>query len=328
MSFQDLMNQPLPSATKVEENANNEFDADAVLQEIEESAEFNAEELLEEIVESVSGDEDETPAENPAEEPTEDTVEESTEFNAEAVLQEIEESVDGGEGEETENPDGATDEGCCSEDGDEEDVIATEPDVDDLDDEDFDVDDLSDEELAAIDAELSDDTLDDISDDGEDEEELTPEEEIEADDMMKVAATTMLVNDELNTEEKVALLSNEAELASIINEGFMTESDINGLAYEAGLVTEAKYTNKMIIRLDAASKKKQLYALAVNVSAAAHNDRDYQKLKKVMKMRKILRARLNKKYKTEATKRMKIYFKRLRNSKSNTLAGIAKKRDK
>ena len=39
MSFQDLMNQPLPSATKVEENANNEFDADAVLQEIEESVE-------------------------------------------------------------------------------------------------------------------------------------------------------------------------------------------------------------------------------------------------------------------------------------------------
>lgn len=201
----------------------------------------------------------------------------------------------------------------------------TEDDDEDDDEDDFDIDDLSDAELAALDAELRDGQVDDVAGDNDEEEELTPEEEIEADDMMKVAATTMLVNDELNAEEKVALLSNEAEIATIVNEGFLTETDVNCLAAEAGLLTEAKYTNKMIIRLDAASKKKQLYALAVNVSAAAHNDKDYIKLKKVMKMRKILRARLEKKYKTEATKRMKIYFKRLRNSKSNTLATIGKK---
>ena len=105
----------------------------------------------------------------------------------------------------------------------------------------------------------------------------------------------------------------------------MTEADINELAAECGLMTEARYTNKMIIRLDAESKKKQLYALAVNVSAAAHNDPDYIKLKKVMKMRKILRAKLERKYHSEATKRMKVYYNRLKNSKSNTLRKIGSK---
>ena len=76
------------------------------------------------------------------------------------------------------------------------------------------------------------------------------------------------------------------------------------------------------------SKKKQLYALAVNVSAAAKHDPDYIKLKKVMKMRKILRAKLERKYHAEATKRMKIYFKRLSNSNSSTLSKIGKKHSK
>jgi hypothetical protein len=83
----------------------------------------------------------------------------------------------------------------------------------------------------------------------------------------------------------------------------------------------------MIIRLDKEAKQKQLFALAVNVSAAAHNDPDYRKLRKIMHARKILRARLEKKYRSEATKRMKIYFNRLKNSKSGFLNKIAAKHD-
>jgi hypothetical protein len=195
------------------------------------------------------------------------------------------------------------------------------------DDEDFDPDDLSDAELAALDAELSGDELDSVvgDDDDDDEVDLTPDEEMEADDMMNMAATTMLVNDELNAEEKAQFLETQAGIA--VTEGFMTEADVNQMSADLGLVQESKYNKKMIIRLDAASKKKQLYALAVNVSAAAHGDADYRKLRKVMKMRKILRARLEKKYRSEATKRMKIYFNRLKNSKSGFLNKIAAKHD-
>ena len=41
-------------------------------------------------------------------------------------------------------------------------------------------------------------------------------------------------------------------------------------------------------------------------------------------MRKILRAKLDRKYHGEAMKRMKVYYARLRNSKSNTLRKISK----
>lgn len=193
-------------------------------------------------------------------------------------------------------------------------------DISDDGDDDLNPDDLDDDELQKLDAELSGG-----SSNSDNEEKLTPEEEIQADDMMAVAATTFLVNDKLSSDEKKEFCSSESETAAAVREGFMTEADINEIAAECGLMTEARYTNKMIIRLDAESKKKQLYALAVNVSAAAHNDPDYIKLKKVMKMRKILRAKLERKYHGEATKRMKVYYNRLRNSKSNTLRKIGSK---
>lgn len=204
-------------------------------------------------------------------------------------------------------------------------------DVDDLEGEDdFDPDDLSDEELAALDRELTDGELDDVADTGSEAEvTLSPEEEIDADDMMNLAATTMLVKDELSVEERVAFLKNTEEINMVINEGFLTDADVTEMAMELDMlkddvVTEAKYNNRMIIKLDAASKKKQLYALAVNVSAAAHNDPDYKKLKKVMKLRKILRAKLDRKYHSEASKRARVYFMRLKKSNSPTLAKIGK----
>lgn len=200
-------------------------------------------------------------------------------------------------------------------------------DVEDLDeDDDEGVDDMSEEELEALDKELSDGALDDAIGDDEEEDEinLSPEEEVQADDMMKIAATAMLVNDEMSVEERANFIqSKEAEIA--ITEGFMTDTDVNAMSVECGLVTESNYNKKMIIRLDAESKKKQLKALAVNVSAAAHKDPDYYKLKKVMKVRKILRRKLEKKYNAEATKRMKVYFARLKNSKSGSLNKIAAK---
>ena len=231
------------------------------------------------------------------------------------------------ESEELENVDAEQDvdtEGCEGADCEE---TECDDDIEDInDDEGFDPDNLSDEELANLDAELGNDALNSVAGEDEGEVKLSPEEEIEADDMMSVAATTMLVRDEMNVEERANFIQNEARTA--VNEGFMTESDVNELANEIGLVQEANYNRKMIIRLDAESKKKQLYALAINVSAAAHNDPDYIKLKKVMKMRKILRAKLERKYHAEATKRMKVYYARLRRSKSESLSKVGNKYNK
>ena len=231
-----------------------------------------------------------------------------------------------------------TEAGCCKEDADEDENEGEEEisqdDAEDAADgaedegDEFDPDNMSDEELADMDKELSKDVIDSIADDGEEEVSLSPEEEMEADDMMSVAATTMLVKDQLNAQERAEFLKDEAQVKCAINEGFLTDADVNELMQEFAeddeVALEARYNNKMIIKLDAASKKKQLYALAVNVSAAAHHDPDWIKYKKCIKLKKLLHAKLERKYKSEATKRARVYFKRLNKSGAPALASLAK----
>ena len=203
-------------------------------------------------------------------------------------------------------------------------AIASDVSDDDIDD----IDDMSDEELAALDSELLDDQYNAFAGD-EDEVTLTPAEQEEADDMMGIAATTVLVNDELNKDEKKKFIESTSDVKAAINEGLLLESDINEMAATLGLVTENNnYNKKMIIRLDREAKQKQLYAIAVNVSAAAHNDPQYRQLKKLNRMRKILRAKLDRKYHSEATRRMRVYYKRLVSSNSAPLAAIGKDLEK
>lgn len=205
-------------------------------------------------------------------------------------------------------------------------------DMDDLDDDDedeFDPEELSDAELAALDADLGGDTINNIADaDDAEKVELDPNEEREADDMMGVAATAVLINDEMSSDEKKELAESTRDVQIAINEGLLLESDIDTMLESVSMneiFTEGRYDKKMLIRLDKNAKMKQLFSLGVNVSASAHRDPDYIKYKKVLRMRKILKARLTKKYHAEAMKRMKIYFKRLNNSKSNILSKLAKK---
>lgn len=303
MSFSDLLNKPLPSA-KADDEELTTF----------ESVDSDAE---------TSGDIGDG----------EDGVEDGTEIQKGDTTDEAcdkEENVD------TEKCDGTKcEDGDDFDDDDiEDDLEDPEGDVasiiddeldDDEDEDELDVDDLSSEELDALDDELTDDFVDDLAGE-EDEVTLSPDEEIEADDMMSTAATTIVVNDELNATEKAEFLESAEQLQIAVNEGLLLESDIDDLMYDLGMVTEGKnYNKKMLIRLDKKSKMKQLYSLAVNVSACAHHDPDYLKLKKVLRMRKQLRARLRKKYHAEAMKRMKVYYKRLTSSKSSVLSKIGKK---
>lgn len=213
-----------------------------------------------------------------------------------------------------------------------EDDDEDDDDMDDLDDDDedeFDPEELSDAELAALDADLGGDTINNIADaDDAEKVELDPNEEREADDMMGVAATAVLINDEMSSDEKKEFAESTRDVQIAINEGLLLESDIDTMLESVSMdeiFTEGRYDKKMLIRLDKNAKMKQLFSLGVNVSASAHRDPDYIKYKKVLRMRKILKARLTKKYHAEAMKRMKIYFKRLNNSKSNILSKLAKK---
>ena len=201
-------------------------------------------------------------------------------------------------------------------------------DLDDIvggDDDDDDIDSLSDDELEQLDQELSGKMIDSVVG-RETPQKLSPDEEMQADDMMSVAATAAIVNDEMNAEEKAQFIESERDVQIAINEGLLMESDIQDIANAAGkFITENNYNKKMIIRLDKNAKMKQLYAIGVNVSAAAHKDPDYYKLKKVNRIRRTLQSKLRKKYHGEALKRMRVYMKRLMSSKSKTLSNIGKK---
>lgn len=193
------------------------------------------------------------------------------------------------------------------------------------DDDDDDIDSLSDDELEQLDQELSGKMIDSVVG-RETPQKLSPDEEMQADDMMSVAATAAIVNDEMNAEEKAQFIESERDVQIAINEGLLMESDIQDIANAAGkFITENNYNKKMIIRLDKNAKMKQLYAIGVNVSAAAHKDPDYYKLKKVNRIRRTLQSKLRKKYHGEALKRMRVYMKRLMSSKSKTLSNIGKK---
>lgn len=221
--------------------------------------------------------------------------------------------------------------GDCTncEGGDEEDEAITGDDLvskavgvaDDDDDDEDDIDDMTDEEIDQLDKDLSGDSS--ITD-REQQVTLTPEEEKDADDIMALAATTSLVNSELNAAEKKEFAESYTDRAIACNEGFMTESDFDALEETYGETLTEAYNQKMIIRLDAASKKKQLHAIAVNASAAAHNDPDYIKYKKICALKRKYREKLEVKYAAEASKRERIYWQRLQHSKAKPLAKIAK----
>lgn len=296
MSFKDLLKQPLPS----QRSDIDPFEDDAFLESV-----------LEDIF-GEAGDPPEEESTNPAK-PADD---EPDENDAKDTSGSLKESAIKNEGFDIFDDD----------DDPESDVPASISDAeDDDDDDDFDFsDDMSDAELDALDDDIEDDNIGAVLPD-EPEEQLSADEEQQADDMMGVAATALLVNNEMNAQEKAAFIESERDCQIAINEGLLLESDINELAESVGLVQEKNYNKKMIIRLDKDAKMKQLYALGINVSAASHNDPDWKKLRKVNRIRKVLRGKLRKKYHAEALKRMKIYFKRLRSSKSGPLANIGKK---
>lgn len=218
----------------------------------------------------------------------------------------------------------------------EADVKTEDPDVDadDLtDDEDLDTDlddidlsGLTDEELDEMEDELRDSDLDDVVGDVEPVE-LTAEEEREADDLMSLAGTTELLKSELNATEQAEFLESAHDTQIAVFEGFLLESDVVAPTEdEDDVVTEGhKFYNKTRVLFSKEDRKQQLYAVALNVSARAHNDPDYLKLQRVQKMRRILKRKIQKKYHAEAMRRMKVYFNRLRNSKSSILSNLGKK---
>lgn len=191
---------------------------------------------------------------------------------------------------------------------------------DDLDD--IDLADLSDEELAKLEEDISDSDIDDAVGD-EPEVSLSPEEEREADDMMGVAATTELIKSELSAEDQQKFYESvDAKIA--VFENLLMESDLYNRSGDVVTEGTRRIFQKTRVQFSKKDRLAQLFAVAVNVSAKSHNDPLYTKYQKILRIRRITRAKLRKKYRGEAIRRMKVYYQRLKNSKSPVLNKVAK----
>lgn len=191
---------------------------------------------------------------------------------------------------------------------------------DDLDD--IDLADLSDEELAKLEEDISDSDIDDAVGD-EPEVSLSPEEEREADDMMGVAATTELIKSELSAEDQQKFYESvDAKIA--VFENLLMESDLYNRSGDVVTEGTRRIFQKTRVQFSKKDRLAQLFAVAVNVSAKSHNDPLYTKYQKILRIRRITRAKLRKKYRSEAIRRMKVYYQRLKNSKSPVLNKVAK----
>ena len=205
------------------------------------------------------------------------------------------------------------------------------------DDDDDDLDDMADDI-----ANMSDDDLNDMASslkepmvpDGP-EVSLTPDEEMHADDLMQVAGAAALIRGEMNAEERTALVESVSDLRIGMTEGFLNDSLIMDLKESVSDVTmdddnaftEAKIYNKTTVRMSKKARLNQLFEIAVITCARAHNDPSYAKYKKACKIKKFYRAQMRQRYRSEAMKRMKILFARLKQSKSPIIKSLGKKVD-
>lgn len=223
-------------------------------------------------------------------------------------------------------------------------------DFDDEDDDDVDPDDIDDDDMdddldSVMDdlGDLTDDDLDQVADnlkddDDEDDDDveqvrLDPDEEIEADNLMQVAGTASLIRSELNMDERAEFLESSADLTTAKLEGFINDSVIQEMEEMSKPIDldetfqEAKIYNKNTVRLNKEARLAQLFAIAVYSSARAHNDPEYKKWKKAKKVARYYSANMRRKYKSEATKRMRVLFARLKSSKSPIVKDLGKKVD-
>ena len=226
------------------------------------------------------------------------------------------------------------------EDDDEDDDLDDDEEDDDQEDDDVDDDDLDD--MADDIANMSDDDLNDMASslkepmvpDGP-EVSLTPDEEMHADDLMQVAGAAALIRGEMNAEERTALVESVSDLRIGMTEGFLNDSlimDLKESVSDATMddddaFTEAKIYNKTTVRMSKKARLNQLFEIAVITCARAHNDPSYAKYKKACKIKKFYRAQMRQRYRSEAMKRMKILFARLKQSKSPIIKSLGKKVD-
>lgn len=194
------------------------------------------------------------------------------------------------------------------------------------DDDDYDMDDDEDEE----DEDDDEDEEDDFEgkyrkpvsvDDPTPAEPVDAEDDAEADHAMNLAATPMLLQEEL-TESDCAKMCESGEMDILVDEGFMMEADIGLLGYEDDFMEGVFAPEGRPFKMTKKARFQQLYALSLQIEARAHHDPFYPKMQKAYKIERTIKKGWEKRYGALAKRRALRYLKRLQQSKSATVKKI------
>lgn len=128
---------------------------------------------------------------------------------------------------------------------------------------------------------------------------------VEANPENDIILAEAIICNTLNSEELAKLCEDTAELDILLNESIIQE--------------------KTVIKFDKQAKMKRAEAQAALIIAREKNDRDFNKLLRVWKMRKLLLTRIYDRYKSQAKTRAKEIVRRMGMSKSKTVKKAAKR---
>lgn len=199
---------------------------------------------------------------------------------------------------------------------------------------------LDDDELNDMDADGIDDEKEDNDsdyyvpkavDDPTPADELNPEDDAKADQMMNVVSTPLILESVCSDDEIATFLEN-GEADTAISEGLFLESDYNAAMADIKgssdeLFEEAtKFANpKQKYRMTKKARLKQLYELSLQIEARLHRDPYYPKIQKAYKIERTIKKGWRKRYGALAKKRAMRYLRNLMKSGSPTLKTAAKR---
>lgn len=160
-------------------------------------------------------------------------------------------------------------------------------------------------------------------------EPLDSEDDAEADRIMALSATPIVVNDTMTEEEAADFIeSGDADIA--VSEGMIMQEDVaeiaSSLMEDTNVYTESVFAAPgKKFKMTKQARLKQLFELSVQIEARQHNDPYYPKMQKAYKTERVIKQYWRKKYGALAMRRAKKYLKNLASSKSNALKNLAKK---
>ena len=159
---------------------------------------------------------------------------------------------------------------------------------------------------------------------------LEGEADQDADTMMAIVATPMVLDDTLTEEEARDFIeSGDADIA--VSEDLMLESALDDMVStlfdgESQAYTESVFASpNRPYKMTKKARLNQLYELSLQIEARAHHDPYVPRIEKAYKIERQIKAGWRKRYGQLAMKRAKKYLKKLMNSKSSGLKKAAKR---